>query len=111
MCPVAFAISFKRRTNTSPSITANDKTVEWDGGAGERVPTGALHREACVRLSGMHPEQEVGAHMRPCRRGNVRFKIQLPCIEELEWCNWFSKWPVFRDVWGDSEELTFNITA
>lgn len=49
MCPVVSAISFKRRPNTSPSISANDKTLEWSSGAGERVATGAPHQEACAR--------------------------------------------------------------
>lgn len=48
----------------------------------------------------MHPEQEAGAHTRLCRRADACFKIQLQGIEELEWFNWFSKWPVFRDEWG-----------
>lgn len=100
LCPVVSAISFKRRTNTSPSISANDKTLEWSSGAGERVATGAPHQEACAQLSGMHPEQEAGARTRLCRRADACFKIQLQGIEELEWFNWFSKWPVFRDEWG-----------
>ncbi len=28
---------------------------------------------------------------------HARLKIQLWGIEELEWFNWFSKWPVCRD--------------
>ncbi len=31
LCPVVSLTGFEKRTNTSPSITANDKTAEWNG--------------------------------------------------------------------------------
>ena len=51
------------------------------------------------QLSGMYSKQEVGVHLRTHTHpdAHARCKIQLWGIEELEWFNWFSKWPVFRD--------------
>lgn len=110
LCPVVSLTCFERRTNTSPSITANDKTGWIER---RRKLTRTDRRLASPgpysfsQLSGMYSKREVGARWRVCTyvpayvpvlahtHTHARFKIQLWGIEELEWFNWFSKWPVF----------------
>ncbi len=111
LCPAVSVTRFERRTNTSPSITANDKTGWMER---RRKLTRTDRRLASLgpcgfsQLSGMYSKQEVGARWWVCTptyphvhfahtHTHARFKIQLWGIEELEWFNWFSKWPVFRD--------------
>lgn len=60
---------------------------------------GALHHQTRVAflsfLERVQTKELMGVHTRI--HTHVHFKIQLWGIEELEWFNWFSKWPVFRD--------------
>jgi len=109
LCPAVSLKHFERRTNTSPSITANDKT----GWVARRrklthtdrrpAPAGPYSfslclgdvfkaRGQCTPMCTQPPKHtHTHTHTHSC------FKIQLWGIEELEWLNWFSKWPLFRD--------------